>query len=53
MCVLGSQKNEASVIFAPTTKASRNRTTFHKAFFFLFKDAGVLLFAVFSQLQSR
>ena len=45
-------KSEASITFAPTTKASRNRTIVHKESFF-FKDAGILLAGVLSQFQSR
>lgn len=53
MCVLGSQKKmKLQLLLYPPQKQVETGQPFIGIFFF-FKDAGVLLFAVFSQLQSR
>lgn len=43
ICVLGSQKNKASITFALTTKASRNRTTLCQEYFFITTQKSPLL----------
>lgn len=56
ICVLGSQKNKASITFALTTKASRNRTTLCQEFFFYYNPeiiVNILLSLSFIRKKKR